>query len=41
MTRTRFHQGLEELKHKLLAMGGMAFGWFCWQYHLLDPSLKF
>src|SRR5438270_867259 len=24
MTRTRFHQGLEELKHKLLAMGGMA-----------------
>ena len=25
----------------LLAMGGMAFGWFCWQYHLLDPSLKF
>ncbi len=24
MTRTRFHQGLEELKQKLLAMGGMA-----------------
>jgi len=24
MTRTRFHQGLEELKRKLLAMGGMA-----------------
>jgi len=24
MTRTRFHQGLDELKHKLLAMGGMA-----------------
>jgi phosphate transport system protein len=24
MTRTRFHQGLDELKQKLLAMGGMA-----------------
>lgn len=24
MTRLRFHQGLEELKHKLLAMGGLA-----------------
>lgn len=24
MTRTRFHQGLEELKQKLLAMGGLA-----------------
>ena len=24
MTRTRFHQGLEDLKQKLLAMGGMA-----------------
>jgi uncharacterized membrane protein len=25
----------------LLALGGIAFGLFCWQYHLLDPSLKF
>ena len=25
----------------LLAMGGIAFGLFCWQYHLLDPSLRF
>ena len=25
----------------LLAIGGIAFGLFCWQYHLLDPSLKF
>lgn len=24
MTRTRFHQGLDELKHKLLTMGGLA-----------------
>ena len=24
MTRTRFHQGLDELKQKLLTMGGMA-----------------
>jgi phosphate transport system protein len=24
MTRTRFHQGLDELKHKLLFMGGLA-----------------
>jgi phosphate transport system protein len=24
MTRTRFHQGLDELKHKLLIMGGLA-----------------
>jgi phosphate transport system protein len=24
MTRTRFHQGLDELKHKLLYMGGLA-----------------
>ncbi|HXB20089.1 MAG TPA: PhoU domain-containing protein, partial [Candidatus Solibacter sp.] len=24
MTRTRFHQGLDELKQKLLVMGGMA-----------------
>ena len=24
MTRTRFHQGLDDLKQKLLAMGGMA-----------------
>ncbi len=24
MTRTRFHQGLEELKQKLLAVGGLA-----------------
>ena len=25
----------------LLAIGGIAFALFCWQYHLLDPSLKF
>ena len=25
----------------LLALGGIAFGLFCWQYHLLDASLKF
>jgi uncharacterized Tic20 family protein len=25
----------------LLAIGGIAFGLFCWQYHLLGPSLKF
>jgi len=25
----------------LLAVGGIAFGLFCWQYHLLDVSLKF
>jgi len=25
----------------LLALGGIAFGFFCWQYHLLDASLKF
>jgi len=25
----------------LLAIGGIAFGLFCWQYHLLDPRLKF
>jgi len=25
----------------LLAIGGIAFGLFCWQYHLLDPWLKF
>jgi CubicO group peptidase (beta-lactamase class C family) len=25
----------------LLALSGIAFGLFCWQYHLLDPSLKF
>jgi hypothetical protein len=25
----------------LLAIGGMAFGVFAWQYHLLDASLKF
>jgi CubicO group peptidase (beta-lactamase class C family) len=25
----------------LLAIGGIAFGLFCWQYHLLEPSLKF
>ncbi len=25
----------------LLAVGGVAFGLFCWQYHLLGPSLKF
>jgi CubicO group peptidase (beta-lactamase class C family) len=25
----------------LLAIGGIAFGLFCWQYHLLDRSLKF
>ena len=25
----------------LLALGGVAFGLFCWQYHLLDSSLKF
>jgi CubicO group peptidase (beta-lactamase class C family) len=25
----------------LLAVGGIAFGLFCWQYHLLDASLKF
>jgi len=25
----------------LLAIGGVAFGLFCWQYHLLDMSLKF
>lgn len=25
----------------LLAVGGIAFGLFCWQYHLLDTSLKF
>ena len=25
----------------LLAIGGIAFGLFCWQYHLLDASLKF
>jgi len=25
----------------LLAIGGIAFGLFCWQYHLLDMSLKF
>ena len=24
MTRTRFHQGLDDLKQKLLVMGGMA-----------------
>ena len=24
MTRTRFHQGLDDLKQKLLTMGGMA-----------------
>jgi hypothetical protein len=25
----------------LLAIGGIAFGVFAWQYHFLDPSLKF
>jgi hypothetical protein len=25
----------------LLAIGGIAFGVFAWQYHLLDTSLKF
>jgi len=25
----------------LLAIGGIAFGLFCWQYHLLDASVKF
>jgi len=25
----------------LLALGGIAFGLLCWQYHLLDASLKF
>jgi CubicO group peptidase (beta-lactamase class C family) len=25
----------------LLAIGGIAFGLFAWQYHLLDPSLRF
>jgi len=25
----------------LLALGGIAFGLFCWQYHLVDMSLKF
>jgi CubicO group peptidase (beta-lactamase class C family) len=25
----------------LLAIGGIAFGLFCWQYHLLDISVKF
>jgi hypothetical protein len=25
----------------LLAVGGIAFGLFCWQYHLLESSLKF
>lgn len=25
----------------LLALGGIAFGLFCWQYHLLDMSVKF
>ena len=25
----------------LLAIGGIAFGLFCWQYHFLYPSLKF
>jgi len=25
----------------LLAIGGIAFGVFAWQYHLLDASLKF
>jgi CubicO group peptidase (beta-lactamase class C family) len=25
----------------LLALGGIAFGLFCWQYHLLDFSVKF
>ncbi|HWY40313.1 MAG TPA: serine hydrolase [Chthoniobacterales bacterium] len=25
----------------LLAIGGIVFGLFCWQYHLLDMSLKF
>jgi hypothetical protein len=25
----------------LLAIGGVAFGLFCWQFHLLSPSLKF
>jgi len=25
----------------LLAIGGIAFGLFCWQYHLLDNSVKF
>ena len=25
----------------LLAVGGIAFGLFCWQYHLLDASLRF
>ena len=25
----------------LLALGGVAFGLFCWQYHLLDSSLRF
>jgi hypothetical protein len=25
----------------LLALGGVAFGLFCWQYHLLDMSVKF
>jgi hypothetical protein len=25
----------------LLALGGILFGLFCWQYHLLDMSVKF
>jgi uncharacterized membrane protein len=25
----------------LLAIGGIAFGLFAWQYHFLDASLKF
>ncbi len=25
----------------LLAIGGIAFGVFAWQYHLLDASLRF
>ncbi len=25
----------------LLALGGIAFGLFCWQYHLLDTSVRF
>jgi hypothetical protein len=25
----------------LLAIGGIAFGLFCWQYHLLETSVKF
>jgi len=35
-------QGLWFRAHAiLLAIGGIAFGLFCWQYHLLDTSLKF